>query len=484
MKIDTDSRMVDRWLAAECRFELWLSPDELRCWLSLSPVSGKPALSVDQLRGELIAHAVNTGLIEEAIAHCCSELQQGRPVNQHLIAVGVAPKAHEPAKIQFDVFLVTSDARALLSDHVVAAGKGRLYENVFAQQEIGFLIPEVPGVDGFTVGGRSLPPAALRAAPAITVGEGALLMEQGVILAQMDGRVVFENGVVSVSNELIIAEDVDYEVGSIDFVGFVQVRRSVRSGYTVRARLGLTVGHIVEHTHIESEGDIQLGGMAGNDKTGTVVCGGNLTARYLHDVRVECAGNAVITSEVMNCRLYVAGSLMVNGLIAGGEAIALGGIETGRLGSDAGERTFVRAGVDYRHLEALHHISEEWAALFSRQQELELQKETADCDAVATIEQKLETVSRRLSLLKEERKAIYQLFEGQKNAKINVKRALFEGVVIQLGAVQELFSDYRKGSYSIIEYAERELAFLPLTPLSVNAGQLERDLKQREADSH
>ena len=99
--------------------------------------------------------------------------------------------------------------------------------------------------------------------------------------------------------------------------------------------------------------------MAGGEKQGFIHCGGKLHARYLRDVQVECAGDITVAGEAMNCTLHSGGSITA-ALIAGGNAIALAGIEANRLGSSAGERTCLRAGVDYRSVEELDAVEQNW----------------------------------------------------------------------------------------------------------------------------
>ena len=236
---------------------------------------------------------------------------------------------------------------------------------------------------------------------------------------------------------------------------------------------------MVENTHIESDGDIELGGMAGDGTHGTIRCGGRLTSRYLHEVQVECAGDITVAGEAMNCRLLSGGSISA-ALIAGGSAIALGGIESNRLGSDAGERTYLRAGVDYRHLEDLEKLESGMGPLVREQSELAHRRVNADPEDLEEIDRLIQEVKLKIEQIDGQRREILKQGGSIQNAKINIRKALFDGVVIHLGHTQEVIQDYRSGACSIIEHLGRSLAYLPHSPLEKNAEELERALILQE----
>ena len=97
----------------------------------------------------------------------------------------------------------------------------------------------------------------------------------------------------------------------------------------------------------------------------------------------------------MNCTLHSGGSITA-ALIAGGNAIALAGIEANRLGSSAGERTCLRAGVDYRSVEELDAVEQELVSLQKQRKELLVKLDHAGESAFASLAKELEALELKI----------------------------------------------------------------------------------------
>jgi len=476
----------DEWQEEAGSFTLYLSEDETQGWLSVLPCKKDIVFSDEDLLAALKGHGINVGLDLHALLNCSKDIAAGQRVDDALIATGTPPTLGQNERIDFSVKVSTS-----IPEYDQVNGEGvdyhqaHLFENVVEGQGIGSLLPAEVGVDGVSVRGHPVPVPELELVAPITFGPGVELRDGNDCVATLAGRVLFEEGKVSVSDELEIRADVDYEVGDIDFVGYVHVRGSVRSGFRVRAGKGLIVDHEVGHCVIESDGDIQIGGVNGREEGATILCGGSLTAKYLHDTVVECSGDVTVNNEVINCTIHSLGIISVPGLIAGGAVVGRMGIEAGRLGTDAEVRTFLEAGVDYRVLDELKQplaeltiIQDEllsFAKLFGDEGEGGADQETW--------EERVDELRDQQCELEDTLRSIQGRNGGAANAMVNVKRCLFAGVVIRLGLVQNKIDEYRKGECSIIEHRHRTLAFLPLSPLSKNVRELEAELVQQEKEA-
>lgn len=479
--MDATKRLLDDWREDDFECRLDLSEDELECYFSLLP-SGPLSLTPDSLTELLKTHGVEFGVDAEAVAGVCNLLEHGKPVSDVLIASGRETEAPEDATVAFEVQPSSDVPRYEKRENgTVNYHRAHLFENVRSGETVGMLVPRKEGCSGCTVLGTSLPVPELREMPPPQAGENVNLTDDGRFIATCDGRVVFEDATVSVSDQLYIEGDVDYGCGDIDFVGYVHIKRSVREGFTVRAEKGLVIEHVVENVSIESDGDIQVGGVAGDGVHGVVRCGGNFSARYLHEVHVECAGNLVVSGEIMNCHLIVGGSIMA-ALLSGGTAYASAGFDVRRLGSDSGAHTYVRAGVGYDQVESMQEVDIQLDSLLQQKKELLSQEGQAQDDALESIRQRLDDLAAVIEVVEEARAAAYEGDGEGLNAKVNVAKAIFEGVTIHLGGTQEEVKEYRVGAYSIIEHAHSRLAFLPFTPLERNALELERELLRKERE--
>lgn len=468
-------KLFDEWHDWGCGFELHLSEDETQAFLTIIPT--EPVhLEPEKIIEFLDEHEIIIGHHHDRIAEASVLLSEGKHVIDLMAAEGTSPKPTISAGISFSVHIsTTTPDYSETENHEIDYHQANLFENVGPDQLIGFYNHEQEGTPGISVRGNTLEVSPPDSKPMPEAGDGVEIREENQFFATKEGRVVFENNKLSISDELIIDGDVDYETGDIDFVGSVHVRRSIRPGFIVRAKKGLIIDHIAENTHIESDGDIKIGGVAGDGTKGTIRCGGNLFARYLHEAQVECDGDIAVTSEATNCTLKCNGKLTA-ALLAGGTALVQQGIEVNRLGADSGVRTYVRAGEDFRHIENLDRIHKHLNVAMQHRRELREQKESAEPEILEELTSRLDALQEEIDSLKEEREQINKLTRNNQNAKVNIRKALFEGVTIRLGQTQELFREYRSGSYSVIEHKNQTLKLLHYSPLEIKAEELERDL--------
>lgn len=161
------------------------------------------------------------------------------------------------------------------------------------------------------------------------------------LTAKRMGAVVYENGVLTVSNYLEITGKVSFDTGNIDFDGYVDVKDSVDDNFSVAANhdiqiLGdLGVGAV---DFIESrEGNIYIrGGIAGNEKA-EIICNGDLITKFAADCKITCNGSVYISSYAINCNIRAKQVVLdsLNSKIIGGNIVADIRVVAGEIGSKA-----------------------------------------------------------------------------------------------------------------------------------------------------
>jgi uncharacterized protein (DUF342 family) len=466
--------------------------DETECCVTLHPKYRGLDFTASWLVDKLNKLEVTVGLDRKAIEECCERASSGEPVDDLIVARGNPPVPGEDESIEFLVkpFDETPEFDEDESGQVDFHDTN-LFENVKAGEVIARAKPARPGEAGTTVQGKPIPVRDPARVP-LRAGTGAELNgETNECVAKIDGRVVYKLGVISVTEELVV-DDVDLSTGHIDFVGFVRVRGDVNDGFNVRGRKGIRINGAVGHCHLESDGDIQLGGMTGLEGQGTVRCGGNLIANYLHEVYVECGGDVIARNEVMNCTIKARGKISIPGLVAGGEYMALAGIEVGRVGTEAGVRTYFTAGFDFEDIQAIDRMHEELRKIERLEQGLsakmlrltrQAEKDKMSDRQLGMMEKlraEIDDIHRQKKLIEAEKDALFEKSAGTANAKINVRRELQSGAFFRLGFTTGKVDDYREGSWSIIEHKGRELKFLRMTPLTKNAREVEEELLAQE----
>src|SRR6185369_7379794 len=246
--------------------------------------------------------------------------------------------------------------------------------------------------------------------------------------------------------------------GNIAFNGFVEVKGDVLDGSFVKATKGIKISGNIGVCTIESDGDISFSGMSGRG-TGTITCGGSITANFINDALIECAGDVTVDIEIRSSQIKCLGAITVNkGGLTGGEYFALAGIECGNLGGRTSLRTRVVAGVHYGDLEELNNLFNElkiFVAEFA-----EARKGTVD----------LKEFAKRRAVITERTQEVRSRTHERCNPKINVKKSLYEGVNITLGITSDIIREERKGPASVIENSiEGGFRYLAMTPLSLKA---------------
>ncbi len=473
-----------------------LDAEELQCRARfVSKISGD-WFTPETLEGRLQELGVTEGLLATQVGVFCRSMGQGKNLENVLLAEGRLPEPGPDGWLEFMVRVTSTEIRLNEEDDggTVDMKALNFFSNVVPDDLIACVHPPENGEAGLTVTGNMILPL-LGKPVEVSAGEGVRVEEDGAkFYAELPGRVVHEGGVLSVSEDYTVNGDVNFEVGSINFIGRADIRGDVLDEFDVIATKGITVTGTVGACRIESDADITIGSMAGKG-VGQIRCGGNLTARYLNEVHVECEGDVKVSTEIRNSIIKAGGQVLLeNGTVSGGECVALAGIEAKALGSVMGVRTELISGVYFREVDRLKYLNVRHASVQEQIRRITdtlgpLAKKKVGKSLEAAIKKRVRVLTNRLEELSEEQEAIAterQTFTHQEHAaanpKVNAKSSVHEGVVISLGAVTEEISSEHAGPLSIIENTvEPGLRFLSLSALQVSADKLEAELLSQDS---
>ncbi|NTV51192.1 MAG: DUF342 domain-containing protein [Geobacteraceae bacterium] len=466
---ETSSRFEIKRYGYTLTFEICPDESECYCFYEPSTIGGTP-LTESELKGHLAQFKIKEGIIPEAVASLLSSAASAQAVSDLLLAQGTLMVPGEDGQV---VMSVADD----LAKTEPEEGDGGTVDfrkvQSFLNVEEGDLVATITtpglGMPGMTVTGKIIPP--LPGAPAkLEIGQNVRLSDdRNSIFALGTGRVFLRDNVISVEDVYVIDGNVGFKVGNISFNGYVEVKGDVLDGFFVKATKGIKVRGNIGTCAIESDGDISFSGMSGQG-TGTIICGGSISANFIYDTVIECAGDVNADVEIRSSQIKCLGAISVNkGGLTGGEYFALSGIECSNLGSRTSLRTRVVAGVHYGDLEELN-------VLFN---ELKLLIAAFSAAPKGTVDMK-EFAAKRAAITERTQEVRARTYE-QCNPKINVKKVLYEGVSITLGIISENVVGERKGPLSIIENSiEGGLRFLGMTPLSFKAQAIEQTFIQQQ----
>lgn len=446
---------------------LSLSKDEMECRAHLEVKADGTPPTKDELLGYLAADGVTTGVDEEAVLLLLREVRPGKSVNG-LLAASIQPILGDDGKLAFS--FDTSDQPPAETTADEDPEKRQIdfravqkFINVDADQEIGRILPPTSGTPGKTVRGKPVPseagkPLVLKLGQNVRSGGD----NNEILFAEIHGRVKQEGDTIHIVEEYVVDGNVDFGIGNIRFNGYVEVRGDVLDGFQVSASKGLKITGNVGACRLISHGNIEFCGMDGQGQgKGSILCGGTITAHFIHDSAVECWGNMLVDVELRNCSIHCRGSL-ITGVLSGGDCVTLAGLEAKKLGAPSAVKTVVHSGVDYHDLDRMQILLEQLDEL---QQKI---AKTKDMQEMTALTEKKQQLARVIIDVRSHRPV-------GSNPKINIKDRIHEGVTIYLGDAVEEFASELSGPISLIENSrDGGLRRLSLSSLEIPASDLEK----------
>lgn len=437
-----------------------VSGDGLVCMCDYEPSPAGLPITFPELTGFFSEAKIREGIDEEAVKILLSSAEQKKRVSDLVIATGYPMQVGEDGKIDISVLQDKAEDKEEETGQVDLRHVQDII-NVSAEQLIGTVLPPGEGTPGKTVFGITIP-AQSGIALNLTLGKQVRLGEDGrSIYAEADGRLFIKGGEISVEDIYVVKGDVNFRVGNINYNGYLEVRGDVLDGFSINATKGIKILGNIGTCRIESQGDISFCGMSGQEK-GSIFCGSSITANFIHDTIIECHGNLQVETEIRNCEIKSLGIVQVNkGVLVGGSCIAMGGVEVATAGSPSSLFTRIVVGINYNDLEELNLLFNELKLVL---EEFKLSKDRTNSEAL---------IKKRASIADKIQEIRSRCYDTA-NAKVNIKKKLYEKVSLTLDKISEEVREERPGPVSIIlNTVEGGLRFLSMTDLSVKAADLE-----------
>lgn len=323
-----------------------ISSDKLYAWMLVFPPVGQGAeLSRDMIYQALAAQGISYGLdtaLVDRISH-----DRDRYFCLYLVATG------KPA---FD------GRNGNIVDYFPRVLQRTLEVNEFGQvdytslnlicnaeegQEVCRLIRPTDGEPGRTVTDQEIPAKNGKDVP-LPKGRNTEISEDGeALIATMPGHVEFTGRCFQIKPVLDIDGDVDFSTGNIKFVGDVNIKGDVLSGFSVKAMGNIYVGGVVESgSSVESGGDLTVvKGILGG---GTTIIRSSrcVFSKYIENAIISVKEN-LQTDCVVNSKVYCGGEVVVRsgrGSIMGGRTWAAKKISASAVGAKSEVRTAVALG--------------------------------------------------------------------------------------------------------------------------------------------
>jgi len=461
MSNSTDPYVAGRRGASGPGFELRPTEDYMALVLTCTVPPRDTETLVARIRGELADLGV---VAEERMGEAMRRFEEALPSGPHLEGIvlleGMPPAPPVDESITWNGnfhakgFVVDPDTgradyRRRLADVSVNAG-----------QLLAEVVPGQPGRNGQDVFGRVVPPRDPRPAK---IREGRNVRYNPVgrsYHAETSGRIRFVEGILSVDDVFHIEGNAGLRVGNINHPGALIVGRDIEAGSKVVASGDIDVGENIEDAEVVSGGNLTVQGGISCKSQGLIRVAGNLHARFLRNADVEAGGDVYIDREINQCRIRTRGAVIVKGgRIVGGAIVALRGVETGDIGSEACIPCEITVGKDYT-MEST--VNEKRSDLESaRQIVLKLRDAVAPLKAKQhaltpqmkqRLVQMLSELEKREADFQEQDRALNAIFEATRavaNHQVLVHGTVYPDNLVQVGAQVKRIKDLLPGPLRI-----------------------------------
>jgi len=324
----------------------FFSADKLYAWgIVFPPVGYGAEVSREMLYQALAAQ----GILYGVNTHLIDRWAMDREKYLHLFLVATGKPAFDGANGNIVDSFPREAVRSLEVDEFdrVDYTALNLIHNVKQGQEICRLIKPTEGEPGRTVLDTEIPAKCGKSAP-LPKGRNTEISEDGTLLvASIAGDVEFTGRSFQVKPVLEIPGNVDFSTGNINFLGDINIRGDVLSGFTVRAMGNIQVAGVVEAgSTVEAGGDlVVVKGILG-DGTTIIRAHRSIFSKYIENSTIYVREN-LQTDCIINSQIYSDGEVLVvsgRGTIIGGRIWAAKRINALTVGARSECRTSVMLG--------------------------------------------------------------------------------------------------------------------------------------------
>lgn len=365
-----------------------------------------------------------------------------------LIAEGIPAQRGKDGWFEFFVRLDLPRIPAPLPDGSVDYVNIEAFEMVDEGEKIAVYHRAQKGISGKNIYGETIH-AETGTEKKPLRGVGFTIAEDGVTyLAKLNGKFEYTAGRITITNILVVREDVTAVTGKLEVDGSVYVVGSIYSGGYIKASGDIIIEKNVETARLIAGGDIMIkqGSCSKNDCF--IEAGGEVSGSFFEAVNISAGGN-VKANYIMNSNINAMGKVIVSGskgVLLGGTIRAVRGVDTYNLGNRLHLKTILDIGrndlyekeqVEYERKR--EHILKELTILEGQRDKI-----VALCSAGKEVPEEIqrkvyaaiEAEGRRLAELDGESAKLVNVTEQTMKDPVVVRGKAYEGSVIIINTIK------------------------------------------------
>jgi uncharacterized protein (DUF342 family) len=189
------------------------------------------------------------------------------------------------------------------------------FPSVFKDDLLATKSKPIQGENGYNLYGQPIPANPPRDEK-IQNGKNTYKVEKDdelQIFSLSDGLVEYKSGIISIFEQLKIANDVEYSTGNINTKVNVEIAGSVRTGFNIRSERNVFIkGTIEDNCVIYAGGDLIInGGTAGQNNK--LTANGNMSVKFIEGGEIYCGGSLAVQSHIIGANVTCNDSITVVG---------------------------------------------------------------------------------------------------------------------------------------------------------------------------
>lgn len=439
---------------------IFITDDNMKAYMVFKkPHNGGKKLSEKEINDLIFSSGVIYGIDKDLLSHIILDKQYDV---EYLIATGIKPIEGTPGylKYYFDTSPKTYKPKVLESGEVDFKELS-LITTVEKDQVLIEIIPKVDGTEGMTVFGTAILPKKLSEPTKLPKGNNVYKTEDGrCLVSGIKGSLTYVNGIVNISEVLVIKGDVGTSTGNINYNGSVSVEGNVVTGFKIIAMGNIEIFGAVEGAEIISDGNVFISKTFNGMNKGIIRAQGDIVAGFVKDATLFCENN-IYSDCIMHSKVRCKGSIYLDGtkgLLVGGNHIVGKNIVAKTLGSRMATNTVINLGFDPELYIEYNEIVNNF---------IELKKE------VKLLDSRLKNINKMgdFKSLTEDKKSVYlgivhrkeflmeKIFEVKKRIiklsnylnkeeysnKVEVSLTLYTGIKLRIGNAYIHITDARSG---------------------------------------
>ncbi|WP_456325171.1 FapA family protein [Desulfonauticus submarinus] len=273
------------------------------------------------------------------------------------------------------------------------------------------------------------------------------------IIAKANGYVFYYDGKIAVKTVLNVRRDVDFHTGNIYFVGDMIIHGSVRSGFEVKAN-NIRIKGNVEAAKIFVGGSLVVEGGIKGGGNAFVDAKENIKVNFCEKASLRAGKKILITGSALHSHLFGKEYIVVHGRLQGGMAVSERLIYAEKqIGGGMGCKTELILGYDSDLMKENFELELRLGKLSKQMSILKVKVEKGK-EYQKEYESKLKKIEKNISILRNHRLKIHEKMKTEfyKKAKAICPGQIRPGVEISIGPYYYRVDDFlENGKFEITD---------------------------------